>query len=124
MKLTIKHGRITGIGEQELNPILPKSDLSFITDKDLYREIRNYVKSEHGNIERQLTFEEGVMKQSNPYLAVVVDMFFKNEEFALDTGRNAFKLLTANRGAVEKTITAVDVVIGNALLHSRDESFG
>ena len=53
-----------------------------------------------------------------------VDMFFKNEETALDAGRNAFKLLTANRGAVEKTIAAVDAVISNGSFHDRDEAFG
>lgn len=30
MKLEINHGRIIGIKEQELNPILPNSDLSYI----------------------------------------------------------------------------------------------
>ena len=87
MKLKINHGRIIGIENQVLNPVLPTSDLSFIEDKDLYKEIRNYIKSEHRNLENKFTFEGGVMKGSNPYLAVAVDMFFKkyHPEYRLST---------------------------------------
>ena len=87
MKLKINHGRIIGIENQALNPIIPTSDLSFIEDKDLYKEIRNYIKSDHRNLENKFTFEDGVMKQSNSRLAVAVDMFFKkyHPEYRLST---------------------------------------
>jgi len=77
MKLKVKHGRIIGIEGQELNPILPNTDLSFIEDKDLFKEIRNYVKSDCRNIENKFIYENGVMKHSNSSLAVAVDMFLK-----------------------------------------------
>jgi len=77
MKLKIKNGRILGIEEQELNPVLPTTDLSFMKDKDLYKEVRNYIKTEHRNLENKLFFKEGVVKGSSSYLAVVVDMYLK-----------------------------------------------
>ncbi|MBT3404657.1 hypothetical protein HN832_03020 [archaeon] len=78
MKIKVSHGRIIGIEEQDLNPVLPTTDLSFVEDKDLFREIRNYIKSEHQNIDYKLSFQDGVMKGSNPYLQIAVDMFLKN----------------------------------------------
>ena len=62
-------------------------NLSFITDKNLYKEIRNYIKTEHPNLENKFIFEENVMKQSSTYLAVAVDMFFKkyHPEYRLAT---------------------------------------
>jgi len=114
MKLTIQQGRITGIKEQELNPVLPESDLSFVTDKDLYREIRNYIKSEHGDIERQSTFEEGVMKHSNPSLAVAVDMFFKNHhpEYRLATQFQLEQDLDFTRGTYNDSGLALRSLTG------------
>ncbi len=87
MKLNIKHGRIVGIGEQDLNPVLPTTDLSFIENKDLYKEIRNYIKNDHPNLENKLIFQNGVMKHSNPRLAVAVDMYLKDHspEYRLAT---------------------------------------
>jgi hypothetical protein len=89
MKLEINHGEIIGIKDQILNPILPTEDLSFIEDKDLYKEIRNYIKNDHPNLENKLIFDESekVMKYSNLYLAVAVDMFSKeyHPEYRLAT---------------------------------------
>ena len=87
MKIKINHGRIIGIEDSALAPILPTSNLSFIEDKDLYKEIRNYIKSDHRNVEDKLIFSDGVMKESNPRLAVAVDMFFKKHhpEYRLAT---------------------------------------
>jgi len=77
MKLKISRGRIIGIEDPSLKPILPNSDLSFVEDKDLYKEIRNYLKSEHRNLKNELIFQDEVMKGSSTYLAVAVDMFLK-----------------------------------------------
>ena len=41
------------------------------------------------------------------------DLFLKDEEKALNAGKNAFHLLNTNRGAIDKTVAAVDGVINN-----------
>jgi len=90
MKLTINHGRIMRIEDSSLNPVLPTSDLAYVEDKDLFKEIRNYIKSEHNKLENKLIFKDGVMKHSNAPLAVAVDMFFKKyyPEYRISTQRD------------------------------------
>lgn len=87
MKLEIRDGKITGIENQILNPKLPTTDLSYVNDKDMYKEIRNYIKNDHPNLENKFILEDGVMKHSNTYLATAVDMFFKkfHPEYRLAT---------------------------------------
>lgn len=100
MKLKIKHGKIVRIEEQDLNPVLPTTDLAFIENKDLYKEVRNYIKNDHPNLENKLGFQEGVMKGSNPRLAVAVDMYFKkhNPEYRLATQVDLEKDLSKFKG--------------------------
>lgn len=77
LNLMIKNGRITGIENPNLNPILPDSDLSYVNNEDLYQQIHDYIRCEHPKLENKISFEDGVMKHSNPYLAVATDMFLK-----------------------------------------------
>ncbi len=55
----------------------------FITDQNLYNEIIKYLDktfSNHkSNLSGKLNFTDGVMKGSNPYIAVAVDMFLKKQ---------------------------------------------
>jgi hypothetical protein len=64
---------------------LPNKDLQFVTDKNLYKEICKYLKTEFPDLDNPLTFSDKVMKQSNTYIAVAVDMYFKsiNSEFRI-----------------------------------------
>jgi len=100
MKIKLKQGRIIGIEDKSLEPTLPNSDLSFVEDKDLYKEIRNYIKSDHRNLENQLTFQNRVMRGSNPYLAVAVDMFLKENypQYRLARQIDSEKNLDLTRG--------------------------
>jgi len=100
MKLEINHGRIVGIEDQILNPILPTSELSYVNDKNWYKEIRNYIKNDHPNLENKLTFEDEVMKGSNTHLAVAVDMFQKkyHPEYRLATQLDLEKDLDFTKG--------------------------
>ena len=60
------------------NPIIPiTEDLSFVTDENLYKEISQYITKKHSQIENKLIFADNVMKHSNPFFAVAVDMFCK-----------------------------------------------
>ena len=60
------------------NPLpIPTGDLTFVDKEDLYKEISKYIPTELPNLPNPLTFSDQVMKQSNPYLAVAVDMFCK-----------------------------------------------
>ena len=106
MKIKVSHGRIIGIEEQDLNPVLPTEDLSFVEDKDLFREIRNYIKSEHRNLNYKLSFQNGTMNGSNPSLLIAVDMFLKSNipEFRiarqrdLETDLEKFKIFYIDSG--------------------------
>lgn len=127
MKLTIQKGRIIGIGDQILNPIIPNSDLSFITNKDLYKEIRNYLKSEYRNLENKFVFDENeeVMKQSNTYLAVAVDIFLRkyHPEFRiarqadLETNLQMFKGFYIDSGIALRNLTGENKEKGNYLFN-------
>ena len=116
MKINIKKGRIIRIEEQELNPVLPTTDLSFIEDKDLYKEIRNYIKNDHPTLENKLVFQEGVMKYSNTYLATAVDMFFKNyhpkyrlaTQANLETDLSKFKGFYIDSGLALRNLTGTN----------------
>ena len=113
MKLKIKNGRIVRIEEQELNPVLPITDLSFIENKDLYKEIRNYIKNDHPKLKNKLVFQEDVMKHSNPLLAVAVDMFHKKyhseyrlaTQLDLETDLSKFKGVYVDSGLALRNLT-------------------
>ena len=61
---------------------LPAGDLSFITDENLYKEIIKYLDKtfpdKKSDLSAKLEFEDGVMKGSNNYTAIAVDMYFKS----------------------------------------------
>jgi len=67
--------------------IQPTGDLTYVTDEALYKEITQYLKKEHPNLNNPLTFNNGVMKQSNTYIATAIDMFCKKhmKEYRLAT---------------------------------------
>lgn len=115
MKLNIKNGRILRIEEQELNPVLPTSDLSFIQDKDLFKEIRNYIKSDHNKLENKFSFQEGLMKGSNPYLAVAIDMYFKKHAptYRVATQSDLEKDLDFTKGTYNDTGLALRNLTGS-----------
>ena len=72
----------------KVNPVVPiTGDLSFVTDKNFYNEICKYIKKEFPKLNNVLEFNDSVMKQSNPYLAVAVDMYLKsiNSEYRIAT---------------------------------------
>ena len=72
----------------KVNPIIPISgDLSFVTDENFYNEICKYIKKELPKLNNVLKFNDSVMKQSNSYLAVAVDMYLKsiNSEYRIAT---------------------------------------
>ena len=100
MKIKLNHGRIIGIEGQDLNPVLPTEDLSFVEDKDLFKEIRNYIRTEHRNLDFKLNFQNEVMKGSNPYLQVAIDMFLKQNfpEFRIARQRDLETDLQKFRG--------------------------
>ena len=71
---------------QIVNPIVqPTGELSFVTDENLYKEIIKYLDktfpTQESNLSQKLKFENSVMKSSNPYIAVGVDMFLKSINF-------------------------------------------
>jgi hypothetical protein len=116
MKLNIKNGRIIRIEGQKLNPVLPTTDLSFIENKDLYKEIRNYIKNGHPNLENRLIFQNGAMKHSNPHLAVAVDMYLKNHapgyrlatQAGLETDLSKFKGFYVDSGMALRNLTGAN----------------
>ncbi len=116
MNIKINHGRIIGIENQTLNPILPNSDLSYVEDKDLFKEIRNYIKSEHPKLENKLTFADNVMKNSNTYLVTAVDMFSKKyhsdyripTQADLETDLNKFKGFYVDSGLALRNLTGAN----------------
>ena len=96
------------------NPIIPiTEDLSFVTDENLYKEISQYITKEHSQIENKLIFEDNVMKNSNPFLAVAVDMFCKKHypeyriarQVDLETNLSMFKGLYIDSGLALRNLT-------------------
>ena len=78
-----------------VQPIVqPTGELSFVTDENLYKEIIKYLNNtfstQKSNLSEKLKFEDKIMKGSNPYIAVGVDMFLKtqNLEYRIATQRD------------------------------------
>ena len=74
--------------EYKVNPnqiILPNSDLQFVKDENLYKEIIKYLNKTFSNhkdkFSSKLSFDkkDNVMKGSNTYIATAVDMFLNKE---------------------------------------------
>lgn len=65
--------------ETKTSSFIPKfsKDLEFITDKNLFKEINKYIKTEFPDLDNPLVFKDNIMKGSNPYIATAVDMFCK-----------------------------------------------
>jgi hypothetical protein len=66
--------------------IIPSNqDLQFVTDENFYKEICKYIRTEFPDLHNPLTFENNLMRQSNTYIVVAVDMYLKsiNSEFRI-----------------------------------------
>jgi len=65
-----------------------------MTDEAMYKEIIKYMDSKFKNhkhkLSQKLSFKDGVMKSSNPYIAIAVDMFLKTQmsEYRIPTQRD------------------------------------
>ena len=73
---------------------LPNSDMQFITDKNLYDEIKKYFQSKfpnHEDIFNKLVWNdsESVAKGSNSYIATAVGMFLKQNRPEYTIARQA-----------------------------------
>ena len=88
---------------------LKKENLSFITDKNLYKEIRKYLdatfSAHKSTLSKNLRFEDSVMKGSNSYIAVGVDMFLKkqNSKYRIATQRELETNLEMFKGCYKET---------------------
>ncbi|MEK6844788.1 MAG: hypothetical protein AABX44_00875 [Nanoarchaeota archaeon] len=87
----------------------PIKKLSFITDENLYKEIIKYLDKtfpmQKSNLSQELKFEDSVMKGSNIYIAVGVDMFLKKQNlgYRIATQRDLETNLQRFRGFSEDT---------------------
>ncbi len=105
----------------KVNPIIPISgELSFVTDKNLYKEICKYIKKEIPKLNNVLEFNNSVMKQSNPYLAVSIDMFLKsiNSEYRLATQLD----LEQNLKFTENTYNDSGLALRNLKKDNKDQA--
>jgi len=105
----------------QINPIIiPNQDLQFITDENLYNEIVKYLDktfpAHKRNLSEKLSFDE-VMKGSNPYIAVAVDMFLKQEmpeyriatQRDLETNLQMFKVFQIDSGLALRSLADSNV---------------
>jgi len=95
-------------------------DLSFMTDEAMYKEIIKYMDSKFKNhkhkLSQKLSFKDGVMKSSNPYIAIAIDMFLKTQmpEYRIATQRDLetdlqkFKEFYIDSGLVLRSLEGVN----------------
>jgi len=81
-------------GEETPRGTLPSEDLSFIQDQDLYNEFREYLETtflpaHQDKLSQKLSYVNGVMKGSNSYIAVAMDMFLKQQRPSIRTATQA-----------------------------------
>ncbi len=95
-------------------PII-RGELSFITDQNLFKEINKYIKSNHPNLNNPLEFNNNVMKQSNPFLAVAIDMYLKqiNSEYRIATQIDLEKDLEFTKGTYNDSGLALRNLTGD-----------
>ena len=100
--------------------ILPNQDLQFITDKNLYKEIIQYLNTIFPNNQNylgldKLKFEDNVMKGSNIYNTIAIDMYLKSinsryriaRQIDLEQKLDMFKEFYVDSGLALRNLTGV-----------------
>ena len=101
---------------QETTQLTLSKDLEFITDENLYKEISKYLKTEFSNLDNKLEFKGKIMKQSNSYLTVAIDMYLKKNipdyrlaiQADLETDLSKFKNFYVDSGLALRNLTGAN----------------